>query len=258
MHNLFSFRRFGRLFRKHTAEHLREYLMGVGVLFGVMLAVMGMSSYLQNGSMNASVQMISFILFLLGAGTFFTSTVFQQFGSKNRAIAALCLPASTLEKYLVGWLYSFVLFLLVYVVVFYLANGIVLLLFNTPDNYHEAVSLFDPEYQPYTGFYTYAVLHAVMLVGAIYFEKAHFVKTGFVVFGVLAVVLPLNYRVVKAMLGDDLVTTLPFGNANFRTPQSFYSVALPEAQMQWVGLVFAVLTLLFWAVAYTRMREKQV
>ncbi|QNE38230.1 hypothetical protein F1C16_01000 [Hymenobacter sp. NBH84] len=258
MHNLFSFQRFGRLFRKHTAEHLREYLMGAAVLFGAMLVVMGGLSYLNSGSMNTSVQTMFFALFLLGAGAFFTSTIFQQFGFKNRAIAALCLPASTLEKYLVGWIYSFVLFLLVYVPVFYLANSIVLLLFNTPSGYHEAMDLFDPQDQPYTILYAYAVLHAVMLVGAIFFEKAQFVKTGFVVFGVLGVLTLVNFQVLKTMFGAELVTTLPFTGANFRTMNSFYRVDLPETQMQWIGLVFVVLTVLFWTVAYARLREKQV
>ncbi|UOR04121.1 hypothetical protein MUN82_14350 [Hymenobacter aerilatus] len=258
MHNLFSFQRFGRLFRKHTAEHLREYLMGAAVLFGGILVLMLALSLLQGGSMNADVQTIFFVVFLLGAGTFFTSTIFQQFGSKNRAIAAFCLPASTLEKYLVGWLYSFVLFVLVYVPVFYLANGIVLLLFNTQENYHEAVGLFSAEHRPYSAFYIYAALHAVTLVGAIAFEKAHFVKTAFVFFGMLGVLTVLNFQVLKTVFGQELALSFPFNDLRFSTPHSFYTVGLPDNQTQWVGLVFAVLTGLFWAAAYARLREKQV
>jgi len=258
MHNLFSFQRFGRLFRKHTAEHLREYLMGVAVLFGIMLVVMGMMSYLQNGSMNASMQTMAFTFFLLGAGAYFTGTIFQQFGPKNQAIAALCLPASSFEKYLVGWLYSFVLFLLVYVPMFYLADEILLLLFNTPENYHEAVGLFAPEQKTYAGIFFYAMLHAVTLVGAISFEKEQLRNTGFVTLAFLGIASLLNFRVLKALFGQELIMSFPFSDLRFSTTHSFYTVGLPEAQSQWVGLVFALLTVLFWTAAYARLREKQV
>lgn len=258
MHNLFSFQRFGRLFRKHTAEHLREYLTGTVVLFGGLLAVMGAFSYLQSGSMPLSFQMGIFIMGMLITGGFFTSTIFKQFGAKNQAIAALCLPASSFEKYLVGWLYSFVLFLLVYVGVFYLADEIVLLLSNTTENYHETIDLFSAEEKPYVGFLLYAMLHSVMLIGAIFFEKEHYRNTGFVALSFIGIVSLLNFRVLKALFGQELVMSFPFSDLRFSTAHSFYTVGLPDEQAQWVGLVFAMLTGLCWAAAYARLREKQV
>lgn len=37
MNKTFNINRFGRLFKKHSKEHYRNYLMSVGVLVGVML-----------------------------------------------------------------------------------------------------------------------------------------------------------------------------------------------------------------------------
>ena len=99
MNQFFSLSRFGRLLRKHTTENLASYALGAAVLLGGMLVVMGFVAYV-GGGIGRTGQAVLFILFLMGAGSFFTSTVLGQFGSGSRAALALTLPASQFEKYL--------------------------------------------------------------------------------------------------------------------------------------------------------------
>src|SRR5437868_12091396 len=106
MSNFFSLQRFSRLFIKHTAEHYRIYLMSVAVLAGVILLGGSFLFFVIPEPPDPGLQTAIFIILMLMAGTMFTSTVFSDFGNKNKAMAALTLPATAFEKFLVGWIYS--------------------------------------------------------------------------------------------------------------------------------------------------------
>src|SRR5262249_36558983 len=121
MRDFFSFSRFRRLFIKHTAEHYRTYLMSIAVLAGVLLLGGSFVFYVIPEPPDPGFQEAVFVLLMVFGGTLFTSTIFSDYGDKRKAIPALTLPATAFEKFLVGWLYSYPIFLLVYVGVFYLA-----------------------------------------------------------------------------------------------------------------------------------------
>ncbi|MBS1532990.1 MAG: hypothetical protein JSU01_22005, partial [Bacteroidetes bacterium] len=104
MNNFFNFRRFSRLFVKHTAEHYRTYLMSAAVLAGVLLLGGSFLFFIVPDLPDAGLQTAIFVVVLLVAGTLFTSTVFSDFGDKHKAIPALALPATAFEKFLVGWI----------------------------------------------------------------------------------------------------------------------------------------------------------
>ena len=190
MNEVFSFRRFRRLFVKHTIEHYRTYLMSVAVLAGVLLLGGSFLFYMMSDPPDPGFQTAMFGMLLLLAGTLFTSTVFSDFGDKNKAIPALTLPATTLEKFLVGWLYSYPIFLVVYTAAFYLA---VLGLSSSKHwgagQHFYMLNLRQPGIDIL--FLVYSVLHGVSLFGAISFRKQHFIKTGFAFFIALgAAILP--------------------------------------------------------------------
>ena len=120
MNNFSSFKRFSRLFVKHTAEHYRVYLMSVAVLAGVILLGGSFLFFVIPEPPDTGLQTAMFVILMLIAGTLFTSTVFSDFGDKDKAMPALTLPATAFEKFLIGWVYSYPIFLLVYSAVFYL------------------------------------------------------------------------------------------------------------------------------------------
>lgn len=260
MNNLFSLTRFGRLFQKHTAEHWKSYLMGAGVLAGALLVVIGFIAYLNGGPPSPSAQSIFFVLFLLGAGFLFTSSIFVDFGEKSRAIAALSLPASHLEKYVVGWLYSYLFFVLAYTGIFFLVDGLLLSIMRNGEQPAAMLNLFSPEEKTYGVFLLFAALHGVALWGSIFFEKLAFIKTAVAFFVVLLVVTFLNFQVMKSLLGTELRASLPFLGVSFIENQhTFYRVQLPDTQQNGViGVVLLALTLLLWLAAYARLREKQL
>ena len=258
MNQFFNFERFGRLFRKQTAEHGGGYLLATGVLLGALALVLGSIAYMSSAALPPSEQAAVFILGLFGAGSFFTSTIFAPFGDKKQATAALMLPASHWEKYLVGWLYSLPIFLAVYIGCFYLVDGLVLQFDSHEGPPAPLVQLFAGEEKLYTSLGAYAAVNALFLWGSIFFTKQHFVRTAFGVLLLGALLVFLNFQALQALVGHELNTAVPFSGMSLHEGKEWYFVNLPDAQKAWFGLVPLGLMLLAWAAAHRRLTEKQI
>jgi hypothetical protein len=258
VNNFFSFRRFGRLFVKHTREYIRTYLMSLFVLLGVLVLAGFFFFFVLPEPPDTGFQEASYAIMLILAGTIFTSTVFQDFGDRTRAIPALTLPASGFEKFLVGWLYSYVIFILVYTGVFYLALSGLVTAKNSATGKH--FSLFSPwEPDIILAFVFFSVLHAVALFGSAFFRKLHFIKTGFIFFIVLVVTLVFNTLFLKAITGLSIVKmAIPFGFADFAVNDREYSaVVIGRGPFIDMGTLL-VAAVLLWVAAYYKLKEKQV
>lgn len=258
MNNFFSLRRFGWLFLKHTREHIRTYLMSLFVLLGVLVLAGFFFFFVLPEPPDTGFQEASYAIMLFLAGTIFTSTVFQDFGDRTRAIPALTLPASGFEKFLVGWLYSYVIFILVYTGVFYLALSGLVAAKNSDTGKH--FPLFSPwEPDIILAFVFFSVLHAVALFGSAFFRKLHFIKTGFIFFIVLVVTVVSNSIFLKAITGLPIVKmAIPFGFAHFFINEKDYSVGvMGRGPLIDMGTLMLAAVLL-WVAAYFKLKEKQV
>ena len=258
MSQFFSIDRFGRLFRKHTAEYSGGYLMATAVLLGGIGLVLGFVAYMSSGPVTPDMQAVIFVMGLLAAGSFFTSTVFALFGDKRQATAALMLPASHGEKYLVGWLYSLPIFLAVYVGCFYLIDSLVLQLTSGSGQPVVLVPLFSNESKLYYSLLVYAVVNAVFLWGSIFFVKQHFVRTAFAVLLGAVLLATVNFQAVQGLMGRKLNAAVPYSGMAFQDGKEWYSVNLPHTLNSWFVLVPLGVMLLGWAAAYARVTEKQI
>ena len=257
MNQHFNFSRFGRLLRRHTAEHIRGYLMGTAVLIGGTVAVLGGLTYIGGRALHPNVQMIMFTYGLLAAGAMFTASVFAAMGDQRQAAPALLLPASHLEKYLVVWLYSLPVFLVVYTAVFLLIDALALQV--APDGEPRVLLDFRENWNvTIQTLLTYAALHAAALWGAIYFTRRHIIKVAFAVFGLVGGLALINFQVLKRVLVPDIQPTLPFGDVVLATGGQLFELALPPEQQPLLVLLPLLLALLLWAGAYARLTEKQL
>ena len=256
MNNFFNPKRFARLFIKHTAEHYRTYLMSVGVLAGVMLLGGAFIFYVIPGPPDPGLQTAIFVILMLIAGSIFTSTVFADYGIKNKAIPALTLPASSFEKYLVGWLYSYPIFILIYTGVFYFVLWGLSSIKQWPGQHFEALNLAQPDMIMLPVLYTF--LHALAIFGAILFEKLQFIKIGFAFFIGYAVTMLLNTFFFEAITGKEVRAAQPFGFLNFDSDGKFYSIAATGPATAWIPVLLVTGSILIWVAAYYRLKEKQV
>jgi hypothetical protein len=251
MNLFFNPTRFGRLLRKHTSENLLSYGLGAAVLLGGMLVVMGFLSYIGGGISHVG-QGVLFILLLMGAGGFFTSTVLGHFGSGSRAAMALTLPASQFEKYLVAWLFSLPLFLVVFTIDFYLADWLVL---SLSPGHNTLLNVFGDAEAVVTVLVVFLIVHGVALCGSIIFKQYQFIKTAFVFFLVATVLIVINYQVMKGTIGPEFRMAMPLGPINFSNGPA---LTLPDEQSRPILLPLLALIPLLWLAAYARLTEKQL
>lgn len=253
MNNLFNTKRFARLFTKHTVEHFKTYTMSMLVLMGVLVVGIGYVSYLQDAPMEPGMQMATYGIMLLLAGTIFTSTIFADMGDKKSIMPYLTLPASHLEKYLVAWIYSFIVFQLVFTAGFYLV--IIFFLSIKPAGVYPSVlfSIFDREIA--WVFIFFAFLHSICLCGAVFFRKLHFIKTAFLFFLVVAVVVILNTGFVEALLGRHVIRAIPFMQWVYSDNNTIIMVSHDNGETI-IGTL-AILSVILWVAAYYKLKEKE-
>ncbi|WP_345953627.1 hypothetical protein [Mucilaginibacter sp. PAMB04168] len=259
MSNTFSFKRFIMLFKKHTLEHGKTYLLSSAVLAGLFFISLGFISYINHGDLQPGAQGVIFVIFLLFAGSIFTSLIFAELGDKKKAVPVLTLPASHLEKYLIGWVYSFIIYQLVYIGLFYAVDGIVLSISNTsPSGKLQLVDLFDDNSKFYYVFTIYALFNALTLCGAIWFEKLHFIKTAFLFFIFVLVLTLINQPVLRAIIGRDIFKGVLFENLRFDDGGHYRSIE-PGFDAPVVHFIITMLiSVLVWGCAYFKLREKEV
>lgn len=257
MSQYFNLARFGHLLRKHAAEHARRYLMSIAVLIGGIVVVLGGLTYLTHRPLENELQTVLFMAGLLITGLLFTATVFADMGDMRRAASALLLPASHLEKYLVAWIFSLPVFLVVYLAVFLALDTLVLQWagHNYPHLPHQLLDLTSSWRPLLTVVASYALVHALTLFGAIYFRSLHIIKISFAVLGLVALVIVLNSQMWK-LLEAQVRPSVPFGDV-FVGRDYISRIDLPY-QLQIVSVLPLVLAVLLWAAAYARLTEKQL
>lgn len=248
--------RFGRLLRKHVAEHLTGYAISAAALFGITTLVLSGAAYLMVGSFEQTEQAAFFTLLLLATGAFFTSTIFRPLGEVRQAADFLTLPASHLEKYLVAWLLSGPMFVMFFIPLFYAADWLVLQVSATPNEpVQQLFSLFANKAVVTNWLLlVYPLVHGLALYGSIFFHRAQFVKTAGVGFMGLVLLFVVNKQAAAAILGVKLYQAIPFGAAII--DKSILN--LPDTRLPWLPVVPLAMAALLWAAAYARLTEKQL
>jgi hypothetical protein len=259
MNNTFNIKRFTLLFKKHTIEHAKTYLLSVIVLMGLIFIALGFNSYTNRGLLDKDAQMLTFMFILLAGGSIFTSMGFIDLGDKKKAIPFLTLPASHFEKYLVSWLYSYVIFQLIFIAAFYVVDITVIRLGTEPiDERDQLFNIFSPDDRYSTIFLLYAFLNGLALWGAVFFEKMHFIKTAVVFFICLTVMIALNNHLLHLFAGKDLEGQVPFQGAGVNDQVHFWRI-YPDKSITQIGVyIIALMAGLLWISAYFRLKEKEV
>ncbi|MEO8885496.1 MAG: hypothetical protein ABI367_05495 [Mucilaginibacter sp.] len=258
MNNTFDIKRFSMLFKKHTQEQGKTYLLSAGVLTGFMFLLFGFFSYSNDGHLPTNLQIPVFIFMSLIAGGIFTSIVFSELGDKSKAIPALMLPASHFEKYLIGWMYSYLIFQVVYVGVFYLTAGIIVSMGHHELEVDKVINIFDTQgNQCWYAFVMYSFIHAFAFFGAIFFKKLHFIKTAIAFFICLIILIIINNPIINAII-PGVVKSVPFQQLAINEHERYISIWPTENMVNASLCVLALVVLLLWTATYLRVKEKEV
>lgn len=256
MNNIFNFSRFTQLFIDHTVANYKKYLMSFSVLMGILFLVMVYVASGKSFAISQGSRQIYFSIFMFIGGAIFTTGIFSTLGDKRKAIAYLMLPASNFEKLLVGWLYSFLIFLVFYLGGFYLIDMVILSLGKKPVNGATVMS-FGSDFKYSTLLLTFMWVHSMAFFGSVFFKKLHFIKTAFSVFILVMVITILNKLLINTMIGENVETGAPFSSLMIYEGEKDYYLKTTEL----VGLVpylSACISLLLWVGAYFKLKETEV
>lgn len=259
MNNTFNLKRFGLLFKKHSLEHVKTYLLSTAVLTGIISLTLGFFTYANDGRLALPIQAIMFIYIIAGAGSIFTSLSFTELGNKRKATSMLTLPASHLEKFLVSWIYSYIIFQLICVGVFYLVDSVIINIAVPPaGSPNTLINIFDTEQLAFEGFIVFALLHAFTLWGSIFFEKMHFIKTAFVIFIYFIALIIINNQLLHLITGKSYLSGMAFQQLNFKEDNHYWRL-LPTNSMNSASLIVLALTIIIlWLSAFYRLKEKEI
>jgi len=260
MNSFFNAGRFLKLFIKHTLEHYRVYLMSLVVVSGILLVSMLYVGYVEDSRFSTETQFAFFLVFYLLSGTLFTSTVFSEMGDRRRAAGVLTLPVSALERYLVAWIYSFVIFQVVFLLCFYAVDVSVLTLRGLdPAADGQLINVFSEKAYTNT-FAVYGILHSVVFLGAISFQRLHFIKTAFAFAVFVLLMVVLNIMMLNLMVPEQLSAVSPFGTLQFREIESgqIYAIGQRNGPAALMNGAMPVVVMLLWVAAYFKLQEKEV
>ena len=256
--NTFNLKRFLMLFKKHTYEKGKEYILSILTITIILIVLLIYTAYVNASGLKEDYQQVFFIGGLLLTGMIFTSMIFSDLNDKRKATSYLTLPASQLEKYLVNWVFSYLIFQLVFISIFYIATCTVLSLgineFGVGNN---IINIFNRENEIYIVFYVYILIHALIFFGAIFFKKKHFIKIILSLFVIGLAFTFVNKLLLTLIIDEKVITTPPFTSLRFVNENKFYSIVIEQSNLFMISLI-VVIVFLIWLSAFYRLKEKEV
>lgn len=257
MNDTFNMQRFIWLFNKHTKEHYKMYVMSLAVLAGVMTITMGYTGYM--GGLKNEVQQAFFAIFLIFSGCIFSSMIFSDLGHQKKALSLLILPVSGFERFLVSWIYSFVIFQVVFIACFYVVDTAVIKIVNSyAASPKTVIDLSVNENGFHTIFLYFWFLHGASLLGSIYFKKLHFIKTALVVFGFVFILILMNQAFVRLIIDKNATAKIPFTAIRIQEGGSIHYVDSPAYLPVILTFMLSLSILCLWTAAYFKLKEKQL
>lgn len=258
MNNTFNLKRFGWYFKKHTMEHGKTYLQSLLVAIGVIFLALAIPAFTNQDGVSENAQFAIYLFVIWLGGSIFTSTIFTELGDRKKAILPLTLPVSHLEKFLVGWLFTFPIFLIIATGAFYAVDGLVLSLSHPIYAPNKMLNLLDKETRGNTAIIVFLVLHIFSFWGAIYFNKLHFIKTGFTFFLTALTVSLVNYLFLLLISNGELSSRAIFFNPVVWVGTKSFTLNLSDNIYRLNWIVLALSIILLWFSAFYKLKEKQV
>ncbi|MCZ4223940.1 hypothetical protein [Pedobacter rhodius] len=269
MNNTFNINRFGLLLKRQWLDFGKIYLGTLVVLIGIIIGFYSyfipsihsnnITDYDGNLDMRFRYGLFLFLGFLFIS--IIASNYFNLLGQKSRAILELMTPASVFEKFLSGIFYTAIISLFSYLLIFYLTDLAFVKYLNSNIDAFKGINpkvteaqsishqLFnDKNYLEYCGYFFASpfLITSIFLLGSVYFNRFHYIKTAISVMifsGITA------YIIFKAadILTSDMVRV---NHGNYRNNG--------DSALLLILLITTALTLIFWAIAYIRLKEKEV
>lgn len=259
MNNTFSIQRFGLLLKRQWLEFGKIYLISLVVVLGVILTFYGYNLWsVLREETPFSRRFLEFRtpLFCIFGFMFISiiaSNYFAHLGQKPKAIIDLMIPASTFEKFIAGVFFTSILSVGSFILLFYLTDlAFVAKVRDVYQNDEANIAYFFNVNNPNQFLPLYLTpffVTSVFLLGSIYFEKFHYIKTAICVMifsGIWSAVIAKSAKLLFE------------GRIPVHNDQPRHIFNEKSSAELWVFVIALVLTLIFWSITYIRLKEKEV
>lgn len=263
MNNTFNIKRFGWLFKKTIFERPAQLLGLISLTLVITLLLYATLRYVANWDV---AQNGAFIIGFVGGGSFLASFVFNYFTSNSNGSSYLTLPASHFEKWLCAVLITGIIFTTIFLLFYRMIDTAFVAL------YHKSLdpkgSFYKEMYNavnilPFDGFVASKTLMmfinftTAMLVGALYFNKAAFIKVALIVCGLYMAGTYLNGLMAKAIF-DNVNNALPYYGVFIPVGKEIGKLVLPSYASKAVDIcILYIVPAVLLITAYVRLREKE-
>ena len=242
------------LVKRQFKEHRKLYLIALTLLVGL-LAFMFLLIHNWRDSFTGAVENGVFLIGLFLSGGLFTNTMFKEFSSKSEGIWLLNMPATSFEKVLSAVLLSSLGFLMVYVCLFLMVDGLYLMLTQQD---RSAFDLFRNGFHEFI--FVYLIFNGLVLLGRVTFVKYSLLKTMVLIIGGVILLNGFNNFSLEYMIPDLRVTSsMPFSGFQFRHAGENVHVLLPAAtRALLMPFLWVLLPLSLWCITWLKLKEKQI
>ena len=271
MNNTFNINRFGLLLKRQLLDFGKIYLISLLALTGILVGFYYFNlpkieeHYFRWNQFSQVILSFRLPIFLMFGFIFISviaSSYFTSLGQKPKAIMELMVPASLFEKLLLGIFFTAIVGLASYLLIFYIVDKTFIIyldnswryqkILNTETNlltqvtYSSIVDDITSERKLYGFFALPFLTTSIFLLGSVYFNRFHYIKTAI---SVMIFIGAASYIIYKSA---SLLTRNMVGvhQGSFQNREDLVFLL--------IFLVITALTLIFWAITYVRLKEKEV
>jgi hypothetical protein len=268
----FSGSRFMNLFRKEVKENWKTYVIFTVTMFGIMMIIRILRENsidhdlinsipelkIEHNTNNKSFLLLLFacLLFVFGGGS--ASAIMDKMKTKTSRTAFLLLPATSFEKFFMRWLIHTIAFLVIYYIIFALADYTFVAIYSW---YHPdyGVVATDIRYIFFERFGEMPYPIPLVLIAMYFYIQSFFVlgsaicpRKSFLRTFVAGLVLLFIYLSTIQVWSKFL---MPFGGEMDEQIASFFT---GNCGQHLLGIIIFLMALLNWVIAYYRFKESEI
>lgn len=270
---LFCMPRFINLCRKEMVENWRSNVLRIVLLYGVMAVILLWNGYFEyrgnypsyylerNEDSAWRFALVAFMWFLWGFGCLSASFTMETMKTKTSRLSVLMTPATLFEKFFCRWMLSTVVFLIVFLITFKLADYTRFLIYSLsyPDLKVIAPVKLTHLVGDAKGYYTLCrtSIELIAVVAVYFFFQSCFVlgssiwpKNSFLKTFAAGSIITISYTIIAYFLSKAL-----WGDTFSHLSGVYMS---EESMLNLLIIASTFFALLNWALAYYRFKESEI
>jgi hypothetical protein len=276
MKDIFSIKRFALLFAKYWQENYRKNILQATALFIIMFLFYGFAVFTSlRVPFSDKIPTPVFIIGLAIATFGFAASYYGLFSSKPKSIQALQLPASNLEKFLLGFVLLQVFVFVVFLGLFYINDFIFTKAYNYFKHIPEGITSHERE-QYHATAYAFSCNNELLVIFlkmyviacpaihfcSLWFSKNIVIKSIVVIVSIALLIFFFNYYFMQLLIPLNIMPRGMFINESFvvrHGNQDKYSVMLSATWVKNASTFLLIFCpIILWYAGYKKLTEKQV